>query len=276
MSVHPGSPSGTCGSSQLHQSCSTTADCAQGACTSQKCSLVSNGGACTADSQCATGNICVDGQCSVTLYNECNPHDICNTGGFWAQFHLTRPSSCVADSTSSTGRRCMIGGPPGTACTSASDCALFDQGYGCVDGTCKKSYAGQYCDSSSECYSGLCYGTCFSGPPGTQCMSSADCATANGCTIPSGSAVGQCAAAQNSAGSACSSVRTHIDHVQAFSVADSLQSAHLTGFPPGCWVRSGNILRFGQLSRAYWPRFVFLYPLLHRPMLLRSSQEVRI
>lgn len=179
------------------------------------------GQACTATSDCLTGNFCTDGVCCST--SSCGTCQACNVSG-------TGVCSPVLNNTTDPHGRCAASPPCGNTgmCDGAGQCKNAAMNVSCGTASCAAAMGAtpamatpvSHCDGAGSCAPATpvscnayqCNGTVCA----TSCTSDAQCTTGNYCTGSAGSP-GSCAAKQ-AAGATCSAAFSGRDCTTGFCV----------------------------------------------------------
>ncbi|KAK0525971.1 hypothetical protein OC842_005335 [Tilletia horrida] len=196
---------GHCGPNQIGQSCSTTSDCANGACTGGICQYSPVGATCSAYNECKTSR-CSSGRCQTRGGGEsCSDASDCSTGvcvpynvntsagtckqndaGGYCRDHR----DCTSAHCNTSMHSCLAG--PGATCSAGATCASGT----CRGGKCSKYSRKAICSKGSQCLSGSCVSGapkscgpqdcftqrwCKTSGDGGQCLADSDCAGPSFC-----------------------------------------------------------------------------------------------
>lgn len=159
---------------------------------------------CTSDSECGSGEVCVNGTCQTGGGGSCGTDKTCSVGGGGASCSnnsqcgggggggkcdtnntcsadgtgadCSGDTDCTGGSTCNSSGQCVAGGG-GSSCTDSSSCPQPSQ---CgANNTCTPGGGGKACTADSECSSGgnTCNSSkqCVSGGGGADCTSDTDC-----------------------------------------------------------------------------------------------------
>lgn len=146
------------------------------------CEIDSGGKSCKTADECATGQVCRNGQCNACSQDtECPSRHKCSNGACLAQ--------CQDSTTCPRQHKCSNGlCEPSTTCTFDKDCG---QGLVCQAGTCRPASSGT-CTTNNDCQNGF---TCVAGkcqdPCNNKCTSQENC-VASKCVPKSCTSNSQC------------------------------------------------------------------------------------
>ncbi|KAK0527736.1 hypothetical protein OC834_004314 [Tilletia horrida] len=208
---------GHCGPNQIGQSCSTTSDCANGACTGGICQYSPVGATCSAYNECKTSR-CSSGRCQTRGGGEsCSDASDCSTGVCVPYNVNTSAGTCkqndagasCRDNRDCTSARCNPStnkclAPPGATCSAGPSCASGT----CLGGKCAEYGNQGICNQNEQCLSGICLPGaptscgpqgCFTqrwcnpSSNGGQCLSDSDCENPSSyCKDRTATTVGYC------------------------------------------------------------------------------------